>query len=226
MTNHEGKKTPSRGDESAVLLPWEQQFIGRCRADQSANAVWRRLQDAGLGAASKRLLWEYAHGEEYFTEMQRGIGLIIRNVKAFRRAWREEQKHSSDPRAQMFRDRREAAFEVLARTAWPFRNPRAPTFGDLARIYRSDELFDLGRLRALVGRSKLSYMLAILRAGTRAHGVDLSADAVAVLATCADPKRVVDGRVLRRYFKETHVELAEDSYRSVFDDFLRASPLS
>jgi hypothetical protein len=168
MSNSISDNTPSLGSESNAGLIWERQFLQSCRTDRLANTAWCRLEDAGLGGACKRLLWEYAHGESYFTQMQKGIGLIIRNVKAFRRAWREEQRHSSDRRAQMFRERREAASEILARTAWPFRDPLVPTFGDLARISRSDDLFDLGRLRALVGRSKLRYMLAILRAGARA----------------------------------------------------------
>ena len=219
-----------RGSESdAALVPrrlaWERRFLDGCNADPLTRKVWLRLGKAGLGDGCEELLWQYADGHDHFAEIQRGTALIIRNVQAFDRAQREEQRRLSlsDPRAQMFRERLEAASKVLARTPWPFRNPGVATCADAARVYGSSCLFDLRKIRAQVGRSKLNYMLVILRVGAIEHGVRLSGNELAALAGYAIAALAgyagerLDGGAVRRSLREPWIPIAEASHRGVFD---------
>lgn len=216
MTSNELDAAYSRG-----IADWEGSFLNRCKEDQAARKAWSLLKAGGLDAVCRKLLWEYATCQKDFVDVQRGVALIIHNVRDFRRAQRVETNRSGDPRAQLFRQRREAAERILAQTPWPFRNPRIPTFGDAARIYRSPGLFDLRKLRALMNRSGLKYLLAILREGAKAHAVILSANDVAALATCADPDRPIDERSMRRFLKEPWVQTAEPGYRSLFKSLIK-----
>ena len=93
MSNGLGGDIPSRGNESNAGLIWDRHFLECCGADRAANVGWGRLDGAGLGGGCRRLLWEYANGEKYFTEMQRGDQFDYCNVKAYVRASRVEQSH-------------------------------------------------------------------------------------------------------------------------------------
>ena len=215
---------PVRGGRSNAglareILEWERRFVDCCNDEPAAKRALDRLEQTGLGAACKKLLWEYSSGPEAFAEMQRGIALIVHNLRAFDRAERVWKSKSNDPRAQMYRERFENAARVLMQTPWPFRNPVVPTFGDRFRLTPSANLFDLRRIGALVGRSKLSYMLAILRAGTKAHSVDLSANEIAALAYCASGENL-DAGAVRRFFREPWIPTAETGYRAIFDNLI------
>jgi excisionase family DNA binding protein len=168
------------------------------------------------------LLWEYAHDQASFDEIQRGTALVVRNIQAFRRAEREEKRHLDDTRAHMFRRRRQEAARILTQTPWPFRNPAMQTFGDVARVYRSPELFDLRKIRALVERSGLNNMLVILRVGAMAYGVCLSGNELAALAYCASGKEL-DGSAVRRLLREPWIAAAEPGFRTVFETFLASA---
>ncbi len=221
MTKPARKNTPRRGDESNPR-PWEQQFLELCFADQTANSAWRRLHEAGLGNACKRVLREYATGDTSFAEVQRGVALLVSKLEVFHRAVRTEQKREKDPRAQLFRERRETAARHLAKTPWPFRNPRILTFAEANRSYSDLNLFDLRKVRALVDRSRLAYVLVVLRAGASAHGVSLSGNELAALAYCASGDEL-DGGAVRRLLRESWVAVAEPHCQAVFEDYLAST---
>jgi hypothetical protein len=232
MSRRVRNNTSLRGSKSNAalvrrILPWERRFLDDCNADPLARKAWLRLEKAGLGEACKGLLWDYADGPEHFGEIQRVTALIVRNVQAFDRAQREEQRRLSlsDPRAQMFRERKEAAIKVLARTPW-----RIPgmTCADAVRVYGWSCLFDLRRIRALVGRSGLNHMLVILRVGAMERGVRLSGNELAALAGYAIAAldddgyagEKLDGGAVRRILRESWIPAAEAGYRAVFEHYL------
>jgi len=208
--------------DHAEAAHWEQRFLNHCDNEPLARKVWVRLEGAGLGNACKQLLWEYANSQQHFSEIQRGTEKLVRNIQAFVRAERQEQRRAGDPRAQMFRKRREKATRVLAQTPWPFRNPRIATFSDAVRAYPSHHWFEQRRIRALIERSGLSYLLAILRAGARKHGVDLSGNEIAALARCSTGSEI-DAGAVRRYLRLPWIPNAEADYQTLFDSFIASA---
>jgi hypothetical protein len=163
------------------------------------------------------LLWEYSEGQPYFDEMQQGVELIVSNIQAFDRAQRAWKRKSNDPRAQMFRERFDKAARTLMQTPWPFHNSAVRTFGDQYRLTPSADLFGLRKIRALVGRSKPNFMLPMLRAGARAHGVRLSGNELAALVYSASGHEL-DAGAVRRILRERWIATAEPGYRTVFEN--------
>ena len=200
------------------MLDWERRFVDRCDLEPLAKRAWYRLEGAGLGNACKRLLWEYAQGQEGLAEIQRGTALLIHNSRALERAMRQEQARASDPRAQMFRERREKAARVLDGTPWPFRNQRIATFSDAVRAYPSQDWSTLRRVRALITRSGPNFMLAILRAGARKRSVDLSGNEIAALVYCATGSGL-DAGAVRRYLRQAWIAEAERDFQALVDRF-------
>jgi hypothetical protein len=203
-------------------LKWERKFLDRCKSDPVAKRSWDRLEKAGLGDACKRLLWEFGEGNVSFAEVQRGAALLVHNLEAFDRALRTAKKRMNDPRAQLFQQRREAATKDLANTPWPFHNPLIRTFAEANRFYSPLNLFNLRKVRDLVGRSELDYMLALLRAGASAHGVELSGNELAALAYCAR-KRDIEGSAVRRLLRGSWVEIAEPYFAAVFESYVTSA---
>jgi hypothetical protein len=147
------------------------------------------------------------------------MALIVRNLQAFERAERILKSKSTDPRVQMYRNRFDNAARVLMQTPWPFHNPAVLTFEDRFRLTQSADLFDLRKIRALVGRSKLSYMLVILRVGAMRSGVRLSGNELAALAHCASGKEL-DGSAVRRLLREPWIAVAESGFQALFAKFV------
>jgi hypothetical protein len=204
------------------MLDWEGRFLRKCKADPLTRKAWLRLERAGIGDACKALLWQYAYGQEHFAEIQRGTALIVHNLKAFERAQREEQRRLSDPRAQVFRERRETAKRLLECTPWPFRHSGIATFADANLVYDLNHFRGLRRIRALIGRSKLAHMLLLLQVGAMAYGVKLSGNVLASLADYASGNHL-DGGAVRRMLRESWIPSAEAGYRAVFDKLLTAA---
>src|SRR5260370_15336303 len=152
-------KEPREGAQKELLTrrlrEWERQFWARCVKGRAATRALKRLEQAGLGGACRRLLWEYSEGQAYFAEVQRGMALIVRNLRAFDRAERVWKGKSDDPRAPLFRQRFEDAARVLIQTPLPFHNPSVRTFGDQYRPIPSTDLSKLRKIRAMLRRSKL-----------------------------------------------------------------------
>jgi len=214
-------KKSRRGIKNALSLgdplEWERQFRARCEGEELAIQALHRLEEVGLGDACRRLLWEYSRGQGCFEHIQHGVGLIVANLEAYDRAERVWKSKSNDRRAQLFRQRFDGAARVLMETPWPFHNPAIRTFGDLFRLTCSEDLFNLRKVRALVGRSKLSFMLVMLRVGAEAHAVSLSGNELAALAYCASG-RGLDSGAVRRILREPWVAAAEPWYRTVFEN--------
>jgi hypothetical protein len=196
---------------------WECQFMACCNGEQVAARALKRLEQARLASACRRLLFEYSRGDGCFAEVQCGVGLIVANIQAFGRAEHVWKSKLRDPRAQLFRQRFDSAARVLMETPWPFHNPAIRTFGELSRLTPSGDLFNLRKIRALMGRSKLSFMLVMLRAGAEAHGVSLSGNELAALAYCASGQDL-DGSAVRRILREPWIAAAEPGYRAVFEN--------
>lgn len=205
--------------EKKGMFAWEQLFLDRFDREPLAKKAWLRIEGARLGHACKTLLWEYANCQKHFAEIQRGTNVLVRNMQSFERARRQEERHASDHRVQMFRERRENATRVLAQTPWPFHNPGKATFLDAVRADPSPDLFDLRRIRALMGRSGLSYLLANLRAGARKYSVNLSGNEIAALVYCATGSRL-DAGAVRRYLRQPWISKTESDYQSLFDSFI------
>ena len=203
-------------------LEWERRFLNSCKCDPGARKAWGRLEKAGIWAACKRLLWEYATDETSFAEVQRGTALVVHKIEVFNRAHRANEIHSNDPRAQLFRARLEAAASALAKTPWPFRNPSIRTFADANQSYASINLFDLRKVRAIAGRTKLAYMITILRDGARAYGVGLSGNELAALSYCATAPEgsALEGSAVRRLLREPWVGAGEPHFIAVFEIYV------
>jgi hypothetical protein len=196
---------------------WECQFMACCNGEQVAARALKRLEQARLASACRKLLFEYSGADGYFAEMQCGVSLIVANIQAFGRADHAWKSKSTDPRAQLFRQRFDDAARVLMETPWPCHNPAIRTFGELYRLSRSPHLFNLRKIRALIGRSKLSFMLVMLWAGAEAHGVSLSGNELAALAYCASGQEL-DGSAVRRILREPWIAAAEPGYRAVSEN--------
>lgn len=204
------------------MLRWSQRFLNRCHDDSLAKRAWLRLETAGLRNSCYQLLWEYANGQRQLAEIQCGTKILVRNIQAFQRAHRQEQHHANDARVQMFRERRENAFKVLAQTPWPLRNLHIATFADAVRANPALEWFDLRRVRGLIERSGLRYLLAILRACAKEHKVNLSGNEIAALAYCATGS-AHDAGAIRRYLRQPWIPIAEADYQARFDSFITST---
>jgi hypothetical protein len=223
-------KAKERTEDSTareVAATWERRFLEAVAREPAAQRAWKKLGDAGLNIISTQLLWEYANAAEVVSAVRQDVRHMDHNLKVLKRADQVVRKRAADPRRKMFEQRRHDAVELVAQTCWPFRNPNVPTVGDAALAYPlignlpandAANPKDGDALRRWGGK----ILLAILRTGARAHGVLLGSKALAALAYCAqqDADRIVDERVLRRFFHEAPIHLAEPAYLHLFNILL------
>jgi len=228
----ESKERIQDSTARGIAAAWERRFLEAVAREPAAQRAWRKLGDAGLSIISTQLLWEYANATELVSAVRQDIRRMDHNLQVLKRADHVARKRAADPRGKMFEQRLEDAVELAAQTSWPFRNPNVPTVADAALAYPvignlpandAANPKDGDALRRWGGK----IILAILRTGARANGVLLGSKALAALAYCAqqDPDRIVDERVLRRFFHKTPIQGTELAYLHLFNSLLpRFSP--
>jgi hypothetical protein len=228
----ESKERIQNSTAREIAAAWERRFLEAVAREPAAQRAWKKLKGAGLSIISTQLLWEYANAADLVSGVRQDIRRMDHNLKVLKRADQVARKRAADPRRKMFEQRHQDAVGLTAQTSWPFRNPNVPTVADAALAYPlignlpandAANPKDGDALRRWGGK----IILAILRTGARAHGVRLGSKALAALACCAqqDPDRIVDERVLRRFFHETPIHGAEPAYLHLFNTLLpRFSP--
>lgn len=219
-------------DHAEAAWKWASKFDEERTRDLLAQKAWKRLCEAGLGDAAKRLLWEYATADDALLEVAKGSRHMARNLKALRRADRVAKERADDSRAEMFSRRSELAARDAAQSAWPFRNPYVTTLEDAAATYpvvgnlpSEEATAAVSKSGDAVRRFGAKILLAILRAGARVYDVDLSLGELVALATCANPGRgcPLDERSLRRFLKTATIREAEPAYAHLFSLAVRLS---
>lgn len=220
-----------RKSSTSVLAwtDWKRGFIERLRVESAANRAWSKIEQAskaGLNldqVAAAILFQAVSYAESTSNELRRGLARQAHALKAALRADRKAKERSRDPRAMMFERRRTEALRAAGTVAWPFPNPNVKTFNDAAAAYPeigAQTLEQAASTKSADGLRRWGVrkpMLAMLRAGLRAHGVTLSPRALSALAFCANPAWNVDERTLRRFFREPSLKRAEQAYVATFN---------
>lgn len=214
---------------------WERIFKERLRAEGTAERAWSKIEKAS-NESGLDLDWVVAlflfkaakMHDSVSAEIRRGLSNQVHALKAARLADRVAKKRSRHPKAQRFALRRMEALQIAAKTSWAFRNPNVKTLHDAASRYPEIGAETLEQAPHSVAKGAETIrrwgprklMLAAIRAGARAHGVNLTPSALAALANCADPDWEINERTLRRFFREPMLKLVEQSYVAEFESLL------